>query len=312
MSAIETPDILEQPERLRSGPLWPRAVDGVVGLVLLLSAALKALSPSDAIETAAAYGMGYWLMIPVVQAEVLIAMLLFSGWQSRKSRQLGALLFAIFGVFSLTVAMQGHDTCGCFGSLKMHPWVMFAIDVAAVWALLLAAAAPRSTENLSSMKPTYTTVYLILAITAFALMLWHQPATLGGNTLIDDSTDLVILEPEEWIGQELPLTKYLTPPVNIKDGVVLIYHHDCPDCQRALPMYVDLANSVPMERQVVLVEVPPLGEPGAYGVATHTTLKANKDWFVEAPVEVRIQGGQVTSVKSSDAILTDDLTPHRP
>ena len=197
---------------------------------------------------------------------------------------------------------------GCFGSLKMHPWVMFAIDVAAVWALLVAAVAPGSTESLSSMNLTYITVYVILAISAFALMLWHQPAILGGNTLIDGSTDLVILEPEAWIGQEFPLTKYLTPPVSIENGVVLIYHHDCPDCQRALPRYVDLANSVPMERQVVLVEVPPLGEPGAYGDATHTTLKSNKEWFVEAPVEVRIQGGQVTDVRYSGATSTDNVT----
>lgn len=61
------------------------------------------------------------------------------------------------------------------------------------------------------------------------------PSTMAGDRLIDEAAELVILEPEAWIGKPIPLENYLEPNVNLATGQVIsvVYHHDCPDCQKA-------------------------------------------------------------------------------
>src|SRR5690606_23093721 len=119
------------------------------------------------------------------------------------------------------------------------------------------------------------------------------------NEFIDESSELVILEPENWIGKEFPLVEYLSPRVDFGTGksIVLLYHHDCPECQRALPRYVAEAEDTDgASKKVVLIEVPPIGPPGEYGAAMHAVLRDDIDWFVQAPVEILVDGGKITDV----------------
>jgi hypothetical protein len=48
-----------------------------------------------------------------------------------------------------------------------------------------------------------------------------------------------VLEPANWIDKELPILDYIDIGGPLMKGtwLVLLYHHDCPDCARAVPMY---------------------------------------------------------------------------
>jgi hypothetical protein len=122
---------------------------------------------------------------------------------------------------------------------------------------------------------------------------------------VEELDGLVILEPEEWIGQELPISKYLEPTIETSRGqwVLLLYHHDCPDCQVALPRYIELAASQQRQGdkvQVLLIEVPPLGSTVDHSPAIDAHLATSNEWFVQAPVEVRVTDGLVTEALKPD------------
>ena len=47
-----------------------------------------------------------------------------------------------------------------------------------------------------------------------------------------------VLEPETWIGKELPILEYIDIADQLKKGtwLILFYHHDCPDCRKEYPL----------------------------------------------------------------------------
>lgn len=280
---------------------WPRAVDISVAALLLATAALKAISPSQAITTAATWGMDYPVVIFVVQVELLLAAWLLSRTALKLARFVTASMFLFFATISLVLALQGHTSCGCFGQLKMDPWMMFLLDssvvLAFLWAALVATPCPTTTK---SPFRSISFAYPGLAPLALTAMLIHRPETLVSSTTMVGSSNIVILEPETWIGEKCPLAEHVAPSVDFaeKKSTVLVYHHDCPACQEALPNYVNLAKqNVDRDQQVVLVEVPPLGNEREPSAAIHTTLPDDRDWFVQAPVELVIDQGIVTSVR---------------
>jgi hypothetical protein len=111
----------------------------------------------------------------------------------------------------------------------------------------------------------------------------------------------VILEPEAWGGNYFPLSGHISPPIDLSSGawVVLLYHHDCSECQDALPMYEELAatqSSAGNPLRILLLEIPPYGRQViAAGASIHARLSNDREWFVEAPVEIQIAGGKVVS-----------------
>ena len=101
----------------------------------------------------------------------------------------------------------------------------------------------------------------------------------------------------------------MTRDISQGDWVVLLYHHDCPKCQDAIWKYRALAQRLALassSTRVVLVEVPPFesnrkdNSPAIYG-----QLQDNKEWFVQAPIELQISDSKVIDV-SPDLISIND------
>ena len=117
---------------------------------------------------------------------------------------------------------------------------------------------------------------------------------------------LVVLEPETWLGKTFPLAPHLEPTVDISTGnwVVLLFHHDFPDCQKALPIYDAIAASQGNATRVLLIEVPPFGEePMRASAAALARLSSDAEWFVQTPTEIRVEGGRVVQAKH---VVADD------
>jgi hypothetical protein len=105
-----------------------------------------------------------------------------------------------------------------------------------------------------------------------------------------------VFEPEAWLGKRLPLINLIYCNQDIAKGnwLVILYHHDCPSCQEAMPKYEQLgreAASQPDASRVALIEIPPYSK----SINTPNTgeshlafgrLSDSKNWFITTPAEI--------------------------
>lgn len=268
----------------------------LIATLLLTTALLKTLYPADATAVALAYGLNYSAIAFVVQLELLVAALLLSGWRPQLVVRMAAVLFALFAAFSFSIALAGNDTCGCFGSLPVNPWFTFTLDVVVVGVLLWMPMGRAGLPFVSRRVLLTFAGYLLVAVWSLVFMLTHRPTLASTHATIDTSTGLVILEPKEWVGEVFPLTSFIVPEVDFsaEETWVLVYHHDCPACQRKLDEYASRSDGA----RVVLVEVPPYG-PARHdgGAAISARLAGDVEWFIQTPTEIRLQGGVVREVR---------------
>ena len=67
----------------------------------------------------------------------------------------------------------------------------------------------------------------------------------------------MVLEPENWVGQRLPIADSLDIDLSAGNWTVLLHRHDCPVCREQVPRYEMRATA---GEQIAIVEVPPYGE----------------------------------------------------
>ncbi|HMP05126.1 MAG TPA: hypothetical protein PJ982_02155, partial [Lacipirellulaceae bacterium] len=200
---------------------------------------LKALSAADAAATQSLYAVPHWLQVVAVQAEIAVGVLLMSGLGPRQAWRATVALFLTFASMSLYRALAGLESCGCFGSFKINPWWTFGLDVAIL--LLLAYRRQdflRDVEAARSEKWPWLGGYALLASLAITEMVSSAPIRYEAAKPILDG-QLVILEPEKWPGQPFSLSEHVEPEIEFSKGdwIILMYHHDCPSCQEAVPRY---------------------------------------------------------------------------
>ena len=143
----------------------------------------------------------------------------------------------------------------------------------------------------------------------------YQPATLAGDGIILGNDKLVVLDPEKWVGQRMPLLAFIeddpgqSRPIQkpLRDRlargnwIVLFYRHDCPKCLDELPKYEELGRrSVinPDDPRVALIDIPAYGEVNEFARARSDAcvlgrLTNERDWFVETPAQLTLRDGEV-------------------
>jgi thiol-disulfide isomerase/thioredoxin len=275
----------------------------VVGGVLLAAAAIKAVSPIELTALHFVYGVPAWILVIIVQIEILIATIFIVDIRFRAAWTCSIMLFSAFAVFSLYRAIAGFESCGCFGSLKIHPWHTFAFDVSVVVSLLVFRGDWKNPLWHLDWRQgrIWAAAYFATGGLALSFML-SKPKHVADADGLEGQQSVVIVEPAQWIGQDFPLTAHLRPTVDIAHGawIVLMYHHDCPKCQAALPQYEQLAQRLatrPDAARILLVELPEYGNerPVASNDTFYARLSKEHDWFVQAPIEIVILDGKVTS-----------------
>ena len=185
------------------------------------SVVLKAVSPGESATVAAGYSIPPWLTVAAVQLELLVAAaLVFGCWQWWSLRLTGG-LFSVFAAFSLYRAVAGYESCGCFGAVKVNPWITFVLDLVVLGCLGVAVKrfgkADRPRED-ARRAGRAAAAYVFAGSPILAIMLWTGPTTLGSNGGLVKSGEFVILDPEGWIGEAFPLTAYLSPEVDVTRG----------------------------------------------------------------------------------------------
>jgi hypothetical protein len=280
---------------------WPRTDPNSCGTLLrclcgllLAAVALKVLNPTTTNTL--------WPTILVIQWELLLVVLLASDFSPRLVWLVTLLSFGLFGAFALFRVIGGYDSCGCFGSVKVHPWWTFMVDIGVVLLLWFKRRALQERQGMSVFchHAACGAAYIILSVLSLTAIARYAPEPLSAGVSATDDGRVIILEPAAWIGNEFPIRDDLSPGVDLSVGqwTVLIYHHDCEECQQALPQYERLAAQIAGDRSdlhVLCLEAPPFGEPlDATSAAKHARLADDREWFVEAPVEIQVSDGIVT------------------
>jgi thiol-disulfide isomerase/thioredoxin len=291
----------------------------VLGILLLTGAILKGWQ----LLTEPVANSDIWsnrlFLILTVEFELALAIWLLSGLFKKASWLASLLCFSLFSMITFYKGVTGASSCGCFGSVHVNPWItLFAIDLPSVVALsifrpgkilpphILAriklhrrpikALIRQFVKPLPSAPRFAVTACFglcILGVTIPILAL-NKPAVV--------TSKYEVLEPETWVGRELPILEYINIAETLRKGtwLVLFYHYDCPDCGWAIPMYEQMARDLEGNEdfmQIALVAVPPYGRgpvsancPCALG-----KLNQSKEWFVTTPATALLTDGQVKS-----------------
>lgn len=299
---------------------WPRKVCTVhllavvyrsLGMVLLVAAALKIhafivgqydgpLRRGNAGEIAVAILIGF---------EVFLGLWLLSGVFSMVARWIAAFSFIGFAGVSIYHAVSGNSACGCFGSLRVSPWLITAFDLIAV-SLLVWLRTQRIGPPVDHRRQRLFGVGILYAAallaTATGMLLYrHRPSHLG-VTGTGTMSSVVVLKPAEWLGAQFPLLQHVDMNAELSRGqwLVILVAYDCPTCLAILPQFEQLAHDLalqPTGPRVALVEVPTDGhsQRGQVRAGPHCVvgrLTTPKTWVVNTPVAVALRDGEVVSV----------------
>ncbi len=296
-------------------------IPGLVGVLLVLAALLKAWDTTPAAAWFGNRNLDELAQLLQINVELLLAAGCFSGLAPKTIRRLLLLLFSCFAIYALYLVVAGAESCGCFGPVKVHPWVTFTLDIT-VLALLYCWNPNLQDVEKSPPSRRWTVFFLIYAALAMSTTTWmilHRPTVLAASSQLAESGGIVILDPESWIGQPLPIADHIDIDIGnrLTEGqwVVLLYHHNCPKCQEALPRYIVLAEKWQMEGNgggIALIEVPPYSnQPLAVTrEAVYGRLNDNKEWFVQAPMEIKLENGIVIGASLElPAVASEATTP---
>src|SRR5216683_2726847 len=303
----------EQGRAVLAGAFWlPRLASGAIGLVLLVTAGLKAYQLATEPTYEKDLFTSRWFLVILLEFELALGLLFLFNPLPRITRNLGIACFLAFSCRSFYQVLSGSNSCGCFGGIQVNPWYPLAFDLAALgflcyWPAGLDCAS--ITEARRSLRFVLVTLlYLVCAISTGIASSTYGPATINSQGEIVGTRSVVFLEPEAWPGQPFPLLKHIDIGGQLAKGewIALLYRYDCPVCQEEIEHYKRLALSASPNqptRRIAFLEVPPFPSEGQAVLSQDSRwvlghLTKEKQWFVETPVVVSLAEGVVTQVKT--------------
>lgn len=289
----------------------------IVGSLLVAAAVLKAAQyVFDPVTTSAGIVLSYLWPFSFA-AELALGLLALTGIYWRQLRWLALFLFASFAVYSLNLALGGAISCGCFGPVKFNPWWTFLLDVAVVLGLAVSIWLDAKNPDIVGTKMKFkapsinvsvlsSAIVGVSVICAAMLVRYADTRAAAAKGLPTSSGELVILEPEKWVGDKLPIAGFIDIDVSKGNWIVVLHRHDCSECQEAVPKYEQLAATLD-DIKLAFVEVPPFGDRNSLDDPHwhHGHLKADVEWFVQTPVEIQVRDGVVKNASIQLPTLTE-------
>jgi hypothetical protein len=299
----------------------------VLGLLLLTAAVLK----GHELLTVPVANKDLWSWRPFlifqVEFELALGIWLLSGVFKRLAWLAALACFSLFSCVTLYKGLSGAASCGCFGRVHINPWItLIAIDLPAVVALSLFRP-PQGLPPLLSFLRKRESIYHVARefLRSMPSRPWFVATGVLSLSILGLTTPILalnkpaliaatyeVLEPKTWIGKELPIVKYIDIGDQLRTGtwLVLFYHHDCPDCQTAIPQYHQMARDMEGSEDILriaFVEVPPYGAGPAKPQVSWVVgrLADVKEWFVTTPATILLSEGKVRSVWET---MTPELT----
>jgi uncharacterized membrane protein YphA (DoxX/SURF4 family) len=108
----------------------------MVAAILLVAAGMKA----HQLATIPVLGEGLfharWFNILVVQFELFFGIWLIFGLLPKLTWLATVACFSVFTLVTLYKALSGEESCGCFGTVTVNPWVTLVFDLTVLGMLL--------------------------------------------------------------------------------------------------------------------------------------------------------------------------------
>lgn len=242
-----------------------------------------------------------------------------------------AMLTAFLPVLIGDLAL-GASSCGCFGAVKVNPWVTLVTDVTFL-AVLLVLGGREPKLALTPTVPTWRVVVLgIVAVLAVALSFGlpssaengsEQESERAAGTAADSPLAAALPRDgyylpvyQDWIGQrfrDLEIAAWVsTLPEDLDEGVqyVIFYRKDCEHCHALMELHFNtelpaptLAVAVPERTGFPTENV----QPFSCGGCRHAELPKGVDWFLQTPVLVRLGDGVVECAAEVEAMAPECL-----
>lgn len=305
----------------------------VLGVLLLTAAGLKGYELLTIPTANADIWSNRNFLIFTVEFELALGIWLVSGVFRRIAWLAGIICFSLFCCVTLYKALAGFGSCGCFGKVHVNPWMtLLAIDIPAVVALLfvkpknirnvfasIASTIYRSLvkrnasatfKDMAGPRLTFVSSFTILLILTSSIVLAvNEPAVV--------TSSYEVLEPETWVGKNLPILEHIDIADKIKTGnwLLLLYHHDCPDCQKAIIEIEQMARELEGNEDFLrfaLIAVPPYGKAGERPVSGNSPcvlgkLNKSKELFVMTPAIVLMTKSKVFKAWEEDMPGFEDI-----
>ena len=155
----------------------------------------------------------------------------------------------------------------------------------------------------------FALLVLLMGVLNYQMLTANTPATLAPDSDVRAQNNIVVLEPEKWIGLPCPLLKHLSAPLDIASGplTLLLVHPDCPKCQELLMKCEVAVTTRPISKifqsGLVIVEVPSLGQAPSLvrrqaseqSCLIWTSLRPSYTWYVRTPVAIKVVDGLATA-----------------
>lgn len=284
-----------------------------LGCLLLAAATLKGYELATAPVIESSLFNSRWFLILVVETELVLGLWLLSGLFAQVLWWIATIGFSAFASFTLYQALGGAESCGCFGKIQINPWYTFTIDVVAVGALM--AFPPKAGQLIRQFSgrrlALVASLALFIGVPGGLAMAMYNPPALNAEELLAAEDGTVVLDPESWIDQPFPLHDHIDTEGQLMQGrwTVVLYKHDCPACQRALPRYEQVAQqwaNASDDRRLALIEVAPYASSHGHvdpvpadTAAVRGWLSEQYDWFVRVPASLDLADGVVLTSPSA-------------
>ena len=218
--------------------------------------------------------------------------------------------------------MLGASSCGCFGAIKVNPWVTLVTDVTFFFGLLVLGrheSRLAMTRSLPTSRVLAVGIWSLLSVVlAFAIPA-ETPAdplaSAGGRPPLP-ADGYYLPSFEEWVGQpfqELEIAAWttgLTDDLDVGQQFVIFFRKDCEHCHELMEVYF----SGPLDWPTTAIAVPERDgwptenlQPFPCDECRAAELPSGIDWFLQTPVLVRLVDGMVECAAEVDPMSPECL-----
>jgi hypothetical protein len=291
----------------------------VTGFVLIVAAVLKI----HQLLTEPIISKGFWeswlFFVFQIPLELGLGIWLVSGLFRKAAWMIAVLAFGLFILVTLQKGLVGAESCGCFGRVKVNPWITFAvIDIPLFLGLvifrpkglkLLPPPWPSAVHFFGVAIPTFIAFSIIMPVLVF-------------NKPPDKTDKYEVVRPAEWIspaqnGKEWSMLKYIDIAGSLRSNIVIVvlYDTECETCHKAIPLYDQMGRDMAGNEDSIrfaLIEIPPYASKKDDIVPVDTPclrgrLDSSKKWYVQTPLVVVVQDSLVVKFWEGEPPQLDEI-----
>lgn len=312
-----------------------KIVMAVVGLVLITAAALKIhqLLTEPIISTS--FWESWEFFIIQIPLELGLGIGLCCGLFRKAGWLLAVIAFAVFIAATSHRALTGADSCGCFGAVKVNPWItLFAIDVPLLIALLVFP--PRGQRLLPPPWPSAKhffgvaiPTFILLGVIVLVLVsnrvvreeIWTENEPIAHRQRPEGQVSQKVTSEEQTTEapakKEWSMLKYIDIADSLRSNIVVIvlYSNDCDTCHEAIPLYDKMSRDMAGNQDAMLfafIEIPPYAEQDHSLIPPDTPslkgrLSSARDWYIMTPLVALIRDSSMIKSWEGKAPDLDEI-----